>query len=252
MDNYEFKKELEYKNYHFRNMNKPKPDDINFTDYGRFNILLELMDTDNKIKYKNNKNVLSGLLLSLECKSVKTFKNFIYNLSKSGILAIDKDFIYINPVYAKKLNINLSVTILNLFKVDISENIKLFIKDINSNDVLLEVKKFLTDSEFESLNFKINKDCYYKVFNYGIDEEGIYILYKQNLIIYIGKSKNISSRVSQHKKDKDFDSVKSICFTNTSYIDLYEPFLINKYKPILNNDLIRDCSNNILPNIGGI
>ena len=82
--------------------------------------------------------------------------------------------------------------------------------------------------------------------------EGVYILYKQNLIIYIGKSKNINNRILQHKKDKDFDSVKSICFTNDSYIDLYEPFLINKYKPMLNNDLIRDCSNNILPDIKGI
>ena len=73
MNKCKFEKELEYKNCHFRNMNKPKPNEISFTDYGRFNVLLELMDTDNKIKYKNNKNVMSEILLILECKTVKTF-----------------------------------------------------------------------------------------------------------------------------------------------------------------------------------
>ena len=61
---------------------------------------------------------------------------------------------------------------------------------------------------------------------------------KDGDIIYIGKSKNLKQRQQQHRKDKNFDCVKSIIFKDTNLVNLYEPYLIQKYQPKHNNDLL--------------
>ena len=96
---------------------------------------------------------------------------------------------------------------------------------------------------------EISPEENYAIIDESYDNSGVYVLYKKSDIIYIGKSKNIKKRIDQHKADKDFDKVKSIIFKNESYIDIYEPYLINKYKPILNRDLIRSEDNFLLPDI---
>ena len=56
---------------------------------------------------------------------------------------------------------------------------------------------------------------------------GIYFLYNNENVVYIGKSNNMKNRINQHKKDKEFNSVK-----DEGLVNLYEPYLIQKYKPI--------------------
>ena len=91
-------------------------------------------------------------------------------------------------------------------------------------------------------NYKVSKKIHNKL--------GIYILYNDKKIIYIGKSNSIKNRLYQHKKDKFFNDVTCIYFKNEADVNLYEPYLINKYKPIYNRDFVLECENNIkLPDI---
>jgi excinuclease UvrABC nuclease subunit len=78
---------------------------------------------------------------------------------------------------------------------------------------------------------------------------GLNKLYNNDKIIYIGKSNNIKLRVACHKKDKNFNNVKSIIFKDDGNIDLYEVYLINKYKPILNKEFKNKDNSIMLPEI---
>ena len=118
--------EIDYEDYYIKNADKPKPDSINVTDYGRFNILLDMMSSSNKVQHRANGRQIKEIELvkSLDFKTAKTFKNFIYKLSKVGMLAFngvkDKKFIHINPVYAKR-RVKIDQTIYDLFKEDLNE-----------------------------------------------------------------------------------------------------------------------------------
>lgn len=74
---------------------------------------------------------------------------------------------------------------------------------------------------------------------------GVYFLYKNDDIIYIGQSVNVMARVGQHV-DKDFDNVKIICCDKQNLNDV-EAFFIDLFKPRLNKirpiSSIRDFSN---------
>ena len=85
--------------------------------------------------------------------------------------------------------------------------------------------------------------------NIVLKESGIYVLYDDEEIVYIGKSTNIYNRIQQHKKDKVFTSVKSIIFKEEGNIDLYEPYLIKKYKPKYNKEFIDTINTIELPEI---
>jgi len=64
---------------------------------------------------------------------------------------------------------------------------------------------------------------------------GVYLLYKGDDIVYVGKSWNISTRFFDHKKRKDFDSVKYIpC--EADQMDLLEMVLIETLLPLYNMD----------------
>ena len=118
--------EIDYEDYYIKNANKPKPDGLSVYDYGRFNILLDMMSASNKIQHKSNGRQIkeSELMAKLEFNTPKTFKNFIYKMSKVGMLALngvkDKKFIHINPVYAKR-RVKIDQTIYDLFKEDLNE-----------------------------------------------------------------------------------------------------------------------------------
>jgi len=106
------------------------------------------------------------------------------------------------------------------FAVEILPNISDFINYIEDEEVFLTLKPYMT-------------------------QEDIYI-------VYIGKSfTSINTRVSLHKKDKDFDDVKNIEFKQIGNINLYEPYLIQKFKPTYNKDFLQ-LTEISLPKIKGI
>ena len=115
----------------------------------------------------------------------------------------------------------------------------------------------------EDKRYKINPEVYmasdynyyeglgglYTTISGSYDGEGLYILLLDGVVVYIGKSKNIKNRVREHKRDKNFNEIHSILFRNDGDIDLYEPYLINKYKPMYNKDLVRRSTGVCLPEI---
>lgn len=81
----------------------------------------------------------------------------------------------------------------------------------------------------------INKDNVEKISS----KKGVYYLYnKDEVLIYIGKSKNVKSRIKQHFASSRFkaDIFKiSYFIVETSVeLDIYETYLIDKFKPIHN------------------
>src|SRR5690625_4633215 len=86
---------------------------------------------------------------------------------------------------------------------------------------------------------KINEDIPYdRHRNCG----GIYFIYNYNKeLMYIGKAKNINQRISQHKRSHQSEDIRHHFYYYSYFIcsdpvnrDIYETFVINKYKPKLN------------------
>jgi len=74
---------------------------------------------------------------------------------------------------------------------------------------------------------------------------GLYFLYKDDVLVYIGVSKNIYVRVLEHCFDgkKDFDSIKTLASEdNVSHTstEIMEIFLISSLKPKYNKLIIED------------
>lgn len=62
----------------------------------------------------------------------------------------------------------------------------------------------------------------------------VYLLLKENQVVYIGRSSNLKARLKQHKKDKDFDSSQFYrCESFNDSRDL-EAVLIQQHRPTLN------------------
>jgi len=162
----------------------------------------------------------------------------------------DEYMLMFNPKYGIKKNFELTELIYNNFMEFIYNNLNnYFINKICDIRLLKKLKDKLDKNKYYIRFMEINPEENYVVIDDICNNSGVYVIYKKSDIIYIGKSKNIKKRIDQHKADKDFDKVKSIIFKNESYIDIYEPYLINKYKPILNRDLIRSEDNFLLPDI---
>jgi len=66
---------------------------------------------------------------------------------------------------------------------------------------------------------------------------GVYFLFKNNELVYIGKSTDIIGRLKHHLRTKDFDEY-SFIELESDLLDAYERILINIYKPILNKDAV--------------
>jgi len=67
---------------------------------------------------------------------------------------------------------------------------------------------------------------------------GVYILYKNEEIIYVGVSNDVYNRLSQHRiRKKSWDKVAYIKETDYYNAILIENYLINKYKPKLNRGI---------------
>ena len=100
----------------------------------------------------------------------------------------------------------------------------------------------------ETLSFELHKNNFSE--EYLINKissqikyvkRGVYFLYQNSTVVYVGLSKNISNRLHNHysEKQKIFDSYSYIEIPDE--IDLYfiESYFINYYKPIYNLDTER-------------
>lgn len=67
-------------------------------------------------------------------------------------------------------------------------------------------------------------------------KSGIYYLIRDKKIVYIGKTKNIKSRLRNHAKDdsKSFDTAIAGYIKNKSNMDIIEAILIDSHKPEYN------------------
>lgn len=65
----------------------------------------------------------------------------------------------------------------------------------------------------------------------------IYFLKRHGEIVYVGQSKNYFSRISDHKKDKQFDSFCLYQVLDPEYLDVYEFSFICLHKPEYNKSL---------------
>ncbi len=76
----------------------------------------------------------------------------------------------------------------------------------------------------------------------GEKTKGIYVIYKDDICLYVGQSKNIPSRIATHLIGKYVNSDKILIYTDTEYIEdssehtllETEKYLINRLKPIEN------------------
>ncbi len=78
-----------------------------------------------------------------------------------------------------------------------------------------------------------------------IPKVGIYFLYKNTEIVYLGKSKDIEKRIIEHiyMLKKDFDSYSYLEVGNDK-IDFYERFFLNKFLPKYNKDTVTNILKN--------
>jgi len=85
------------------------------------------------------------------------------------------------------------------------------------------------------------------LFNNNTIKRGIYFLYKDDKIIYIGKSTNLGKRLYNHKVQnlKDFDIIKVYTFKSNADIHYLEPYLINYYKPLYNKEFVEPTHNTL-------
>lgn len=70
----------------------------------------------------------------------------------------------------------------------------------------------------------------------------VYLLHKAGEVIYIGKSKDVVTRLHTHLKDKDFDSVSIVDCANKAEQKRCENILIDKLRPTLNKHLALDVT----------
>ena len=102
------------------------------------------------------------------------------------------------------------------------------------------------EEDQKELYFKLNK-----ILTLRYDENkisGIYAIYKDDICLYVGQSKNIASRLATHIKGKYIKADRIIVFANNDELeDLIpsEKWLIQKIKPIEN--ILADYTENINP-----
>lgn len=90
--------------------------------------------------------------------------------------------------------------------------------------------------------------------------QGIYILYKDNDIVYVGKSERcVMNRIRKHVSTTSVEYKSAITgidvyiIPNTANMDVAEIYLINKYKPVLNKESNSDAVLTLdIPNIDSI
>lgn len=67
--------------------------------------------------------------------------------------------------------------------------------------------------------------------------KGVYFLFKDGELVYIGQSCNIYSRLAVHLADKNFDQFSFIEVRNSAERIKKEKYLIQKFKPRYNKEV---------------
>ena len=79
-------------------------------------------------------------------------------------------------------------------------------------------------------------DCYVNDFEkYGKNTKGLYFLYDNNELVYIGKSKNLIHRIMESAADKFADSYRYALIENEADMHIYEPYYVSIYNPTRNS-----------------
>lgn len=195
--------------------------------YGVIYLLNGMVSEDNVIVYRNFKEITSLEKLRLELNiSDRSWRRYSKILNSNNILIKNINKIYLNPKY----NNNYTKDVFDIFEEDIKNNLPYF--------KYLQIK-----SKWYKVDHQITSETYNGM-QYGVS--GIYRLYKNNTIVYIGKSKCIKSRLKSHIKEKDVDSFDFTISNNESDKNLYELYYIDKYKPLYNKDCIEDSNTVII------
>ena len=167
----------------------------------------------------------------------------ILDISKRSWSTIKKELISHNVIVKSKVDRSFKVNPIYLMHDDnymTKEIFDLFHNPIKDN--LHELEYLKLKSNWYEVNHEI---CVKKYSDLTKKISGIYRLYKNNEIIYIGKSICIKSRLTQHKSEKDTDSFDFTILNNESDKNIYELYYIDKYKPTHNRDCIEKSTSNI-------
>lgn len=200
------------------------PEKISDSDYGKFNKLLNFLHTNhnNRLSFNNGKALKKiDIAEFLKYKSVKNLNEYLRKMKKIRLLDEMSfggiKYLIINPAYAFRNNFILEQFHIDLFGEELVNTLYGRITDLN---LLVKYKHLIPEFEYQKMEFELNPDKYYKVYNNPIDLDGIYLLYNNSEVVYIGKSNNMKNRISQHKKDKEFNSVKCIIFKDEGLVNL--------------------------------
>jgi len=186
---------------------------------------LKRMSVGSILTYENNKPI----------KSFEKLRTFL-GLS-DGIWRRVKKILCESTLIKNGTNIFLNPIISNQFNIIVFD---VFEDHIKKNEHHLEYLKL--KSSFYRIDHPISVTALSDIPN---NISGIYRLYKNKEIVYIGKSKCIKTRVSAHTKEKDTDSFDFTILSNESDKNIYELYYIDKHKPLYNNDCVEDSTTTI-------
>lgn len=222
--------------------------DVDYYNIGVFCKISNMANEKNIIKFDGNySNIksfdklresigVSGRKWRVISKLIRE-RNLIQKINISSKIT----YLIINPELYMSKNFCLDGLVYSLYKKYFIENIyKLsYIIDTDKKyNIIKNDIEHMDNLEIKKLRFKFSPNKEYDIFNGEYNGYGVYALYHNEKVVYIGKSKNIKNRIVSHKKDKIFDFVKSIIFKDENLVNLYEPYLIQKYQPKYNNDLL--------------
>ena len=201
-------------------------EDLPIEIYGIIYLLLNKVNENNIIIYNNFKEISSLEKLRVELNiSDRVWRRYSKIIKSNNILIKEINKIYLNPKY----NNNYTRDVFDIFEKDIKQNLSYF-KYLQIKSNWYEVNHQITINTFDELQNNIS---------------GIYRLYNRSEIVYIGKSKNIKGRIKEHFGIKEFDSFDFTILANESDKNLYELYLIDKYKPKYNKDCVEKSTSTI-------
>jgi hypothetical protein len=110
----------------------------------------------------------------------------------------------------------------------------LFSKEIK--DLSAAFYKKMVDKQIDKAHklYQINRDEIILALMKANKRHFVYLLEKNNQVIYVGRSSNLYSRLMAHKSNKDFDSVKLIEYIDRGQMVDAEFYFIKYHNPVLN------------------
>jgi predicted GIY-YIG superfamily endonuclease len=92
----------------------------------------------------------------------------------------------------------------------------------------------LNVSEGIILTAQIDISTHSKLLRQYIKSNFVYFILQGQEVVYVGSTINISARISQHRKDKDFTNILLIKYNNHENMYNSEKRIISKFNPKLN------------------